>query len=103
VSLAGTAIPAGTTLAVVLGSANRDERRWTDPDRFDLRRDEGMHLGFATGRHYCVGSWLGRQGATVALRQVVERLPALRFAPGPPPAVVGWLLRRIPALDAAWD
>src|SRR5262249_8585795 len=53
-------IPAGTPLTALIASANRDEARWTDGGRFDLYRDEGMHLAFASGVHFCLGAWVIR-------------------------------------------
>jgi cytochrome P450 len=102
VEIGGQKVPAGTLLAVSVGSANRDERRWSAPDRFDIRRDEGMHLAFATGRHHCLGAWLARQAGAVAVRLAVERLSGLRVDPGRPPSLVGWTFHRVHELPAIW-
>jgi cytochrome P450 len=71
----GTTVPAGSAMLLLIGSANRDERRWTDPDRFDVRRDEGAHLTFGFGMHFCLGAALARLEGRVALDEVLTRFP----------------------------
>lgn len=100
VELAGTTIPRGELVAAVLSSANRDERRWTDPDRFDLHRREGTHLAFAAGPHVCLGSWLGRTTVRVAVQHLVTRLPALHLAG--PVEIRGFEFRGPLRLDVGW-
>jgi cytochrome P450 len=75
--LSGGRIPAGATLAVLLGSANRDERRFSDPDVFDVRREPRGHLGFGFGEHFCLGAALARLEARVALEALVPALAGL--------------------------
>jgi cytochrome P450 len=60
VDLDGTVLPAGSRAIVFYGAANRDERKYPDPDRFDVRRRPGDHLGFGAGPHACVGMNLAR-------------------------------------------
>jgi cytochrome P450 len=60
VELDGTVMPAGSRAIVFYGAANRDERKYPDPDRFDIRRRPGDHLGFGVGPHACVGMNLAR-------------------------------------------
>ena len=74
VTLHGVTIPAGGRVVLVYGAANRDERRFADPDRFDVRRGRFRHLGFGEGMHGCLGAPLARLEAKVALE---EGLPAL--------------------------
>ena len=74
VTLHGITIPAGGRVVLVYGAANRDERRFADPDRFDVRRGRFRHLGFGEGMHGCLGAPLARLEAKVALE---EGLPAL--------------------------
>jgi cytochrome P450 len=100
--LAGVRLPAGARLAAVIASANRDEKRWTDGGRFDLHRDEGMHLAFASGAHFCLGAWLARAAGAIVLNRVIERLPELRLKPGEPPVVTGWRFRVMRRLYAVW-
>jgi cytochrome P450 len=97
--LAGIELPEGAVLGAVLSSANRDPRRFTDPDRFDVHRKEGSHLAFAVGNHFCLGAWFGRHLARVSLDLLLDRLPNLRLDPDGPPTLNGWEFR---APDSAW-
>ena len=74
-------LPEGALVGAVLASANRDPRRWTEPDRFDLHRKEGAHLAFAAGTHFCLGAWFGRYLARVSLDVLLDRLPGLGWIP----------------------
>jgi cytochrome P450 len=78
-TVAGVRIPRGDRVAVLLGSANRDERRFPDPDRFDLDRDTGGIVSFGFGKHFCLGASLARLEARVALEALAPRLPQLRL------------------------
>jgi cytochrome P450 len=71
----GTRIPAGQFVAVFLGSANRDERRFPDPDRFDVTRRPQGFPGFGFGKHFCLGASLARLEARLALAALVPELP----------------------------
>jgi cytochrome P450 len=71
----GTTVPEGSAILLLVGSANRDERRYDDPDRFDVRRNIGMHLTFGYGTHFCLGAALARLEARVALDEVLTRFP----------------------------
>jgi cytochrome P450 len=102
-TLAGVDLERGALIAAVVSSANRDERRWTDPDRFDIDRKEGAHLAFATGNHLCVGAWLARLEARTAFRVLFERLPNLRLDGDEPVELSGWEFRRPLRLDVRWD
>lgn len=75
VELHGRRMEAGRKVALVLASANRDERRWPDPARFDVRRDTSDHLAFGFGAHFCLGAALARLEARVALEELLARLP----------------------------
>lgn len=75
VELHGTTVPAGSAILMLVGSANRDERRYEDPDRFDIHRDIGMHLTFGFGNHFCLGASLARLEGRVALEEVLNRFP----------------------------
>ncbi|MCC9153537.1 cytochrome P450 [Streptomyces parvulus] len=81
--LAGTPIAAGDAVLVSLAAASRDPRHFPGPDRFDAGRAPGGHLGFGHGLHHCLGAPLARLEATVAVRLLLERCPALAFATDP--------------------
>jgi cytochrome P450 len=68
-------VPEGSCMLFVVSAANRDERRWEDPDRFDIHRKIGQHLGFGYGIHYCLGAALARLEGRVALDEVLNRFP----------------------------
>ena len=103
-SVGGHTVPAEARLVVFIGSANRDEQKFEDPDRFDLRRKNARdHLGFSRGPHFCIGSGLGRQEAETAIRLMLRRLPNLRFAPGIPPRIEGARHRRPRTLRVQYD
>jgi cytochrome P450 len=79
VELPGGRIPAGATVIALLGSANRDERKWgPTAGAFDVARNPQGHLAFGFGNHFCLGASLARLEARVALEALVEELPALR-------------------------
>jgi cytochrome P450 len=80
VEVAGVLIRAGEGVIVSLSSANRDERRFPDPDQFDIRRADGTHVAFGYGPHLCLGAALARLELRVLLPRVFERLPGLRPA-----------------------
>jgi cytochrome P450 len=61
-------------MMLINGSGNRDERRFHDPDRFDIHR-QGSHLSFGQGLHFCLGAALARMEARVALEEVLNRWP----------------------------
>jgi cytochrome P450 len=71
----GTTIPAGSAALLLVGSANRDERRFEQPDRFDLHRPDLQHLTFGFGVHYCLGASLARLEGRVALDELLNRFP----------------------------
>lgn len=92
--LRGVEIPKGKEVVVSIGSANRDERRFPDPDRFDIDRGGEPHIAFGFGRHYCAGSRLALLEATVGLNALLDRLPELRSDPRADPArVIGVAFR----------
>jgi cytochrome P450 len=89
VEVGGLEIPTRTPVCVANGAADRDPRKFPDPDRFDIRRDNGDHLGFGEGIHFCVGASPARVEARVAVQRILERFPRMRFADGWEPAYNG--------------
>ncbi len=71
----GRTIPAGSPVMLLLASANRDPRRYRDPDRFDIHRSDVAHLTFGYGLHYCLGANLARLEGRVALDEMLNRFP----------------------------
>jgi len=103
VVLEGVELPEGSLIGAVLSSANRDPRRFTDPDRFDLHRTDGAHLAFAIGTHFCLGAWFGRHLARVSLEILLGRLPNLRLDPARPVELRGWEFRAPMSTWVRWD
>jgi cytochrome P450 len=78
--LGGVRIEPGRQVLVLVDQANRDPRRWTEPDRMDLTRPGPGHLGFGTGIHFCLGAALARLEAAETLRRLFARYPGVRLA-----------------------
>ena len=76
VEVHGTVVPEGSVMLLLNAAANRDERHWTDPDRFDVHRDEGAHLAFGFGLHFCLGAALARLEGRVVLEEILRRWSA---------------------------
>jgi cytochrome P450 len=79
VQIGATRVEAGQQLAAVLGAANRDERQFPDPDRFDITRSPNRHLGFGSGAHRCLGERLARLEASIAFARLLERTSFLEL------------------------
>ncbi|GHJ35559.1 cytochrome P450 [Streptomyces sp. TS71-3] len=103
VALSGGTVPGGSTVTCLIGSANRDESRYGDPDRFDIFRDDlttttafsaaADHLAFALGRHFCVGALLAKSEVETGVDQLLDAMPDLRLADGFDPAEQGVFTR----------
>ena len=102
-TLAGVDLEAGALVGAVLSSANRDPRRFTDPDRFDVHRKEGQHLAFGAGTHFCLGAWFGRHLARISMDILFDRLPPLRLDPERPVTCRGWEFRAPDSLWVRWS
>jgi cytochrome P450 len=75
VEIHGRFVPEGSAIMLLNGSANRDERKFADGDRFDIHRDIDHHLAFGYGIHFCLGAALARLEGRVALDEVLKRFP----------------------------
>jgi cytochrome P450 len=71
----GTTVPAGSPMLLLVASANRDQRRYEDPDVYDITRDDVQHLTFGYGMHFCLGASLARLEGRVALDELLNRFP----------------------------
>jgi cytochrome P450 len=83
VEIDGMALPVGSRVAMLLGSANRDPRRFPDPDRFDVGRGDAGHVAFGGGIHFCLGAPLARLEIETTLALLAARLPRLELAEEP--------------------
>lgn len=93
ITIAGTTIPQGSPVLLLLASGNRDPTRFRDPDKFDPDRRDNMHLGFGSGIHYCYGAPLARLETQIALTELVQRLENPQLVQDPPPYRQNAILR----------
>jgi cytochrome P450 len=92
--LAGVAIERGADIALLIGVANRDERKYTDPDRYDMFRQQRQHVGFGFGVHVCLGMHLARMESRVAINTLFDRLGPFTLDPeAEPPHIEGLAFR----------
>jgi methyl-branched lipid omega-hydroxylase len=90
---------AGDKVGLFYWSANRDEAVFADPARFDITRSPNPHVGFgAAGPHFCLGAHLARREITVALRELLGRIPDIHAA-GPPDQLLSSFINGIKHLD----
>ena len=75
VEVHGETVPAGSAMLFLVSAANRDDRRYDDPDRFDIHRKVGQHLAFGYGIHFCLGAALARLEGRIALDELLDRFP----------------------------
>jgi cytochrome P450 len=82
-TLGDVALPEGARLFLWLAAANRDASVFPAPDRFDLHRPNAdQHLAFGKGLHYCLGAYMGKLEARIAIEELAHRFPELRLVPG---------------------
>jgi cytochrome P450 len=98
--LLGEPIPEGSTVLVLTGSANRDERRFEEPDAFDVRREPKRHMAFGEGIHHCIGAPLARLEGEVVIETVLAELPEYRLV-GEPIRLPNHIVRGYLSLPAA--
>ncbi|MDT5010693.1 MAG: hypothetical protein QOH57_2310 [Mycobacterium sp.] len=102
--LGGVAIPAGSSVMPMLGSANRQDDRFSDPNRFDIFRDGKPNIGWGHGVHVCLGMHLARLEMRVALNLLFDRLPNLRMDPqADDPHIRGQVFRSPTSLPVVFD
>ncbi len=85
IQIAGTTLPKGVLVTLAIAAGNRDPQRFRQPDRFDPRRRDNVHLGFGSGVHYCFGAPLARAEGQIALSELVRRLVRPGLLLDPPP------------------
>jgi cytochrome P450 len=83
VEIAGQPLAVGDEVAMLFGSAERDPRRFNEPDRFDVGRNDPAHIGFGGGIHFCVGAPLARLELEISVAQLASRMPSLDLADQP--------------------
>jgi cytochrome P450 len=83
-AVSGVPVPKGAIVACNMAGANRDPKRFPDPDRFDIHRDAQGHVAFAYGPHLCVGMHLARYETHVAVSALLDRCRDLRLDPDRP-------------------
>jgi cytochrome P450 len=92
--LAGVPIEEGADLALLIGAANRDERKYADPDRYDMFRAQRQHVGFGFGVHVCLGMHLARMESRIAVNTLFDRLGPFTLDPdATPPHIEGMAFR----------
>ena len=101
VDLAGHPVEAGERLAVMYASANRDERQYPDPDRFDVGRNPAGHLAFGAGLHVCAGQALARIELKAVLDSLVDQVETITV--GEPVRKVNNVLRGLRSLPASFS
>ncbi len=95
--LEGVEIPAGSAMHLCLGAANRDPKRWENPDKFDLFRPVQRSLAFAAGPHSCLGQHVAREEMMAAMNALFDRFPNMRWDERhPAPKLSGSLISRGP-------
>jgi cytochrome P450 len=104
VELGGVRIPAGGFAAISLGAANRDPARYSNPDAFDIYRQDQQHISFGDGAHKCLGIHLARLEMRVLLNAVLDHLPGVHLDPGADdPHIHGLIFRSPPNLPVRFD
>lgn len=99
VTLGGVDIPEGSGIIAVVGAANRDDAAFTDPDEYDITRDERSHLAFGWGSHLCIGMHIARLELEIGLNLLFDKFPDMRLdASHAAPEVSGILERSAGAI-----
>jgi fatty acid omega-hydroxylase len=93
IEIAGTTIPRGAPIYLIYAAANRDPRRFRDPDRFDPQRPDNEHVGFGRGIHICFGGPLARLEVNTAFEAFLRRIENPRLIEDPPPYRISQVFR----------
>lgn len=101
--ICGVPIEKGTDVICHLGSANRDERQFTDPDTFNIDREDCDPIPFGYGRHYCAGSHLAKMEAEIGVNALLDRLGNIQAVPGEEFSVVGFSFRGPDRIPVTFD
>jgi cytochrome P450 len=103
IEVGGTVIPAGSAVHLLYGAANRDPRRFPDPEKFDIQRPDNEHVGWGRGVHSCVGGPLARLEVNLALENFLRRVENPRLVVDPPPYRVNQVFRGPLHLEVEFD
>ena len=96
-------IEKGADIALMLGAANRDERKYTDPDAYNMFREVRQHVGFGFGVHVCLGMHLARMESRVAVNTLFDRLGRFTLDPAvETPHIEGLAFRSPLSLPVVW-
>ena len=98
VELAGGRVPAGATVFLLLAAANRDERKFPEPDRFDVTRNPQDHVAFGYGIHYCLGAPLARLEGRIALESLLFDCPPFTCTREQLPQIASVIVRGVQTL-----
>ncbi|MFJ9566999.1 cytochrome P450 [Streptomyces fuscichromogenes] len=102
--IAGVTLPAGSRVALVIASGNRDDSVFERADTFDIDRPHRPHLAFGGGPHFCMGAWVARhEVSALAWPLVFSRLKGLRVADSTEDRMEGWVFRGLTALHVTWQ
>jgi cytochrome P450 len=99
----GYRVPPGTFIMLLLGAANRDPAQFSDPDMFDVTRNDDRHVAFGYGIHFCLGAPLARLEGEIALRSLTQRFQGLRLLEAEPRYKEMITLRGLASLPVAFD
>lgn len=103
VELEGASMKPGDTVKLLLPAANLDANEFPNPDRYDLERENNVHIAFGVGPHRCLGSHLARVEIQVLYEEMLARLPEFRLDPDHPPVLHGGHVMGVERLHLLWD
>jgi cytochrome P450 len=101
IEIHGKRIKKGTMISMLAGAANRDPERYVEPDRLDLSRDNSQFLVFGHGIHFCLGHYLARMNARIAIGTLLERHRKIQFSAVEPKWGTNWVMRSLESLPVS--